>query len=39
LALDRKGHVVHASRSIVGMNPGGGTFGPDGRYYVGLRSK
>jgi hypothetical protein len=39
LALDRNGHVVHASRSIVGMNPGGGNFGPDGRYYVGLRSK
>jgi len=39
LALDRNGNVVHASRSIVGMNPGGGNFGPDGRYYVGLRSK
>ena len=22
---------------IEGLNPGGGTFGPDGRYYVGLR--
>src|SRR5437899_7769178 len=39
LALDRNGHVVHASRSIVGLNPGGGNFGPDGRYYVGLRSE
>src|SRR5882762_6398066 len=39
LALDRNGHVVHVSKSIVGMNPGGGNFGPDGRYYVGLRSK
>jgi DNA-binding beta-propeller fold protein YncE len=38
LALDRNGHVVHASRSIVGLNPGGGNFGPDGRYYVGLCS-
>jgi DNA-binding beta-propeller fold protein YncE len=39
LALDRNGHVVHASRSIVGLNLGGGNFGPDGRYYVGLRSE
>ena len=39
LALDRNGHVVHASRSIVGLNPGGGNFGPDGRYYVGLRGE
>ncbi|SHK40140.1 hypothetical protein SAMN05444159_3167 [Bradyrhizobium lablabi] len=39
LALDRNGRAVHASRSIVGLNPGGGNFGPDGRYYVGLRSE
>jgi DNA-binding beta-propeller fold protein YncE len=39
LALDRNGHVAHASRSIVGLNLGGGNFGPDGRYYVGLRSE
>jgi DNA-binding beta-propeller fold protein YncE len=39
LALDRNGHVVHTSRSIVGLNPGGGNFGPDDRYYVGLRSE
>jgi len=39
LALDRSGHVVHASNSIVGLNPGGGNFGPDGRYYVGLRGE
>ena len=39
LALDRSGFVVHASRSIVGLNPGGGNFGPDGRYYVGFRSE
>jgi DNA-binding beta-propeller fold protein YncE len=39
LALDRNGHVVHASRSVVGLNPGGGNFGPDGKYYVGLRSE
>ena len=24
---------------IEGLNPGGGNFGPDGRYFVGLRSK
>jgi hypothetical protein len=39
LALDHNGHVTHASRSIVGLNLGGGNFGPDGRYYVGLRSE
>src|SRR5712671_3261901 len=39
LALDRNGHVVHASRSVAGLNPGGGNFGPDGRYYVGLRNE
>lgn len=39
LALDHNGHVVRASDSIAGLNPGGGNFGPDGRYYVGLRSK
>jgi DNA-binding beta-propeller fold protein YncE len=39
LALDRNGHVVRASDSIIGLNPGGGNFGPDGRYYVGLRSE
>src|ERR1700740_1311185 len=37
LALDRDGRVVRDSRSIAGLNPGGGNFGPDGRYYVGLR--
>jgi DNA-binding beta-propeller fold protein YncE len=39
LALDSNGYVVHASGSIAGLNPGGGNFGPDGRYYVGLRSE
>jgi DNA-binding beta-propeller fold protein YncE len=37
LALDRCGNVVHDSGRIAGLDPGGGTFGPDGRYYVGLR--
>ena len=38
LALDRNGKVVRDTGSIDGLNPGGGNFGPDGRYYVGLRS-
>jgi hypothetical protein len=38
LALDHDGRVVHDSGPIAGLNPGGGNFGPDGRYYVGLRS-
>jgi DNA-binding beta-propeller fold protein YncE len=37
LALDRNGKVVRDSGPIEGLNPGGGNFGPDGRYYVGLR--
>jgi hypothetical protein len=38
LAIDRNGVVVRDSGPINGLNPGGGSFGPDGRYYVGLRS-
>jgi hypothetical protein len=38
LALDRDGTVVRDTGPIDGLNPGGGNFGPDGRYYVGLRS-
>jgi hypothetical protein len=37
LALDRLGGVVRDSGRISGLDPGGGTFGPDGRYYVGMR--
>jgi outer membrane protein assembly factor BamB len=37
LALDSAGKVVRDTGVIPGLNPGGGTFGPDGRYYVGLR--
>lgn len=37
-AIDRDGVVVRDSGPIDGLNPGGGNFGPDGRYYVGLRS-
>jgi len=39
LALDRNGQVVRASRAMEGLNPGGGNFGPDGRYYVGMRGE
>jgi DNA-binding beta-propeller fold protein YncE len=38
LALDGNGRVVRESGVIGGLNPGGGNFGPDGRYYVGLRT-
>jgi hypothetical protein len=31
--------VVRDSGRISGLDPGGGTFGPDGRYYVGLRRR
>jgi hypothetical protein len=36
LALDGKGRVARESGVIAGLKPGGGNFGPDGRYYVGL---
>jgi DNA-binding beta-propeller fold protein YncE len=39
LALDHNGVVVRTSRTVDGLNPGGGNFGPDGRYYVGLRGE
>jgi DNA-binding beta-propeller fold protein YncE len=38
LALDRDGKVVRDTGPLEGLDPGGGIFGPDGRYYVGLRS-
>jgi DNA-binding beta-propeller fold protein YncE len=38
LALDAGGAVVRDTGTIEGLNPGGGNFGPDGRYYVGSRS-
>src|SRR6476660_9486126 len=38
-ALDRNGQVVRASRAMEGLNPGGGNFGPDNRYYVDLRGE
>jgi DNA-binding beta-propeller fold protein YncE len=37
LALDRLGNTVRDSGQIPGLDPGGATFGPDGRYYVTMR--
>jgi hypothetical protein len=37
LALDLHGYVVRDSGQIAGLDPGGGEFGPDGRYYVTMR--
>lgn len=39
LALDRHGTVALDSGRLDGLDPGGGTFGPDGRYYVGVRQR
>jgi hypothetical protein len=39
LAISSDGHVVRDTGRIAGLNPGGGNFGPDGRYYVGSRSR
>src|ERR1700676_5405064 len=38
LALGADGKVVRDTGPVEGLNPGGGNFGPDGRYYVGSRS-
>src|ERR1700742_751625 len=38
LALDARGRVVRDTGPVPGLNPGGGNFGPDGRYFVGMRS-
>jgi hypothetical protein len=39
LALDLHGHVVRDSGRIPDLDPGGGEFGPDGRYCVTMRRK
>jgi hypothetical protein len=39
LAISPDGRIVRDTGRIEGLNPGGGIFGPDGRYYVGLRSE
>lgn len=38
LALDARGDIQYDTCHIPGLNAGGGNFGPDGRYYVGLRT-
>jgi hypothetical protein len=37
LAVDRQGEVQKDTGPINALDPGGGVFGPDGRYYVGSR--
>jgi hypothetical protein len=39
LALDRLGAVVRDSGPIAGLDPGGATFGHDGRYYLTVRRR
>jgi hypothetical protein len=39
LALDRNGTVVLDTGRIDGLDPGGGVFGPGGRYCVGMRRR
>src|SRR6202451_4047807 len=39
VAVSVDGRVVRDTGRIEGLNPGGGNFGPDGRYFVGLRSE
>src|SRR5271154_3188483 len=39
LAISSLGRIVRDTGRIEGLNPGGGMFGPDGRYFVGLRSE
>jgi DNA-binding beta-propeller fold protein YncE len=38
LAIDGSGTIVRDTGPIASLNPGGGSFGPDGRYYVELRT-
>ena len=38
LAISPEELIVRDTGRIEGLNPGGGTFGPDGRYYIGLRT-
>jgi DNA-binding beta-propeller fold protein YncE len=39
LALDLDGRVVRDSGPLPGLDPGGGEFGPDGRFYVTMRGR
>jgi DNA-binding beta-propeller fold protein YncE len=38
IAVDSRGVVVRDTGPIPQLNPGGGVFGPDGRYYITLRT-
>jgi DNA-binding beta-propeller fold protein YncE len=38
MAVDSRGIVVRDTGPIPRLNPGGGVFGPDGRYYITLRT-
>jgi DNA-binding beta-propeller fold protein YncE len=37
VAVDRSGQIVADTGPVDALDPGGGVFGPDGRYYVGSR--
>src|SRR6201984_1602784 len=39
LAISSDGRIVRDTGRIEGLNPGGGIFGRDGRYFVGLRGE
>ncbi len=39
LVLDHQGQIVRDSGRIPGLDPGGATFGPDGRYYISQRRR
>jgi hypothetical protein len=38
LPLDPHGRIAAKTGPIANLNPGGGNFGPDGRYYIGSRT-
>src|SRR4029077_11437555 len=39
LAISSDGRIIRDTGRIEGLNPGGGIFGRDGRYFVGLRGE
>ena len=39
LAISPDGRIVRDTGRIKGLNPGGGNFGPDGRYFITLRGR
>jgi hypothetical protein len=38
LSLDPHGRIAAKTGPIAKLNPGGGNFGPDGRYFIGSRT-